>query len=359
MDKPLCWLARFVAASFSLYPHGYRQQFEQEMRQVFRLAVQEIYPCGFIALLVFCGRELCGVLVGVLSEYGKLLFHRGGGQMAALEMNEAILESDPNSLAGDSRSWGTLLAGSAIFIIWGLDAILREIIFPPDRPELVATMTISILLLSWLIFLLPPVVVGYAWTRNFPRWTYPYVGAALLYALLMDAITSPGFPFSGGIYIRWGWRAWIPLIMAVGIAIITTRSVRPLWRFFINAWEDWTLLSYAMFGMAPLFLLASFDEIASEYSLTFMLVVVIILVITSLLYLASRHLYQRAWLLFTGAFLSLGITMVVTEVYWMGVSGFDMRRIALIQAVFLAVMFSPGLIGVFRHFRQGDARRYA
>lgn len=359
MDKRLDWLARCVERSFRLYPRSHRQKFEQEMRQVFRMAAQEIYPQGLLAMLVFYGRELRGVLAGVAAEYWQLFARREGRQMQALDGQHRIARNEQGSPRREPLNWVTLLASSAIFIIWGLEAILLEIAFSTNRTQLNATMMVSIRMLSWVLFLLPPVVVGFSWTRNFQRWTYPYVGSALVYAAVMDGIASPEFPFSSGGYNPWGWRAWIPLVIAIGVALFVTRSLRPLRRFFTNAWEDWTLLSYAMFGMAPLFLLASFDEVASGYSLIFMPVVVIILVITSLLYLASQHLYQRAWLLFTGAFLSLGITMVVTEVYWMGVSGFDMRRIALIQAVFLAVMFSPGLIGVFRHFRQGDARRYA
>ncbi len=359
VDKRLDWLARCLERSFRLYPRSHRQEFEQEMRQVFRMAAQEIYPQGLLATLVFFGRELRGVLGEVVGQYWQLLSLREGKLMQALEEFDGTARKEQGSPRREPLTWGTLLAGSAIFMVWGLDAILREIIFPPDRPELVATMTVSIFLLSWLIFLLPPVVVGYAWTRYFPRWTYPYVGAALLYAVLMDGIPSPHFPFSGGSYIPWGWRAWIPLVLAVGVGLFITHSLRPLRRFFTNTWEDWTLLSYAMFGWAPLFLLASFDEIASGYTMTFMPLVVILMVTTVLLYLASRHLYQRAWALFAGAFLSLGITLVTTEVYWMGVSGFDMRHIALIQAVFLGVMFAPGLIGVFRHFGQWGAHHYA
>jgi hypothetical protein len=356
----LCgWLSRFIALLFRLYPSRYREQFEHEMHQVFRLAAQDVSRCSFWGVLGFYSRELSGAVGGLLSQHWQQLVHTRSKPMQTpgIRNSDGFQERVPQ--AGNSPSWTILLAGSTIFFIWGLEAILLELAFSTNRTELNATMMVSILILSWVLFLLPPAVVGFAWMRNFPRWTYPYVGAALVYAATMDGISSPEFPFSNGVYSPWGWRAWIPLIMAVGIALISTRSVRPLGRFFINAWDDWTLLSFAMFGMAPLFLLASFDELAPGYSLKFMPVVLIILVTTVMLYLAGRYLYQRAWVLFTGAFLSLGITMVVTEVYWMGVGGFDMRRLALIQAVFLGVMFSPGLIGAFRHFRQADTRRYA
>jgi len=360
VDKHLDWLVRCVERSFRLYPRSHRQHFGQEMRQVFRMAAQEIYPQGLLAMLVFCGRELHGVLAEAVGEYWQLLSLREGKLMHALEENDGTARKEQGSPRREPLILGTLLAGSAIFIIWGLDAILREIIFSPDRPELAAIMTVSILLLSWLIFLLPPVVVGYAWTRYFPRWTYPYVGAALLYALLMDGITSPGFPFSGGSYIRWGWRAWIPLLVAVGVGLLITRSLRPLMRLFTNAWDDWTLLSYAMFGWAPLFLLAGFDEIDSAFTLTFMPLVIIVMVTTTMLYLVSRSISRRAWVLFAGAFLSLAIMLVVNEIYWNGILAvFDDPRIALVLVVFLGVMFSPALIGVIRHIRQWGVHRYA
>ena len=283
--------------------------------------------------------------------------------MRALAGIEGIAQNERGSLPEDSHSWGTLLAGSAIFLIWQLEAILSEIAFSSKEPRFTAFITASHLL-SWLAFLFPPVVVGYGWTRSFPRWTYPYVGSALLYTYFMAAniIATPSITLLGntiGGSTPWGWRAWLPLILSVGIGMIITRSLHPLGRFFSNAWIDWTLLSYAMFGWAPLILIASFDEMPSGLTLIFLPMVATILVATALLYLASRRLSQRAWFLFAGAFLSLAITLIASEIYWSGIGAFNAPRIVLILAVFLGVMFSPALIGVFRYFRQGGALHQA
>jgi len=362
VDKRLGWLVRWVAYSFRLYPRSFRQEFEQEMCSVYYLATEEAERRGVSTLLRFIVRELCGVLLAVIGEYWKLVIHRGGGQMVALEKSNALARNDPGSLPGDSRSWGTLLAGSAIFLLWGLEAIITEIAFSSKEPWFTAFIAASHIL-SWMIFLIPPVVLGYAYIHNFPRWTYPYVGSALLYTYFVAAnlIVVPQITLAGinlGAENPWGWRAWIPLIMAIAVALFITRSLHPLVKFVTNAWIDWTLLSYAMFGWAPLILIASFDEMPSGLTLIFMPLVVTILVATALLYLASRSISRRAWFLFAGALLSLAITLVVSEIYWSGIPAFNASRIGLILAVFLGVMFSPGLIRVSRHFRQRGALRH-
>ena len=359
MDKRLGRLARGVAFSFRLYPRGFRQEFEHEMRSVYCLAAQEARRNGVSTSLGFYICELGGVLVGVISEYRKLAFDGGSRQMRALSENDRITQNEQGSLPGDSRSWAAMLAGSAIYVIWGLEAICLEIAFASNEPWYTACIWVS-QLLAWLVFLLPPIVVGYGWTRNFPRWTYPYIGAGLVYAAAMDGIPSPEFPISSGVYSPWGWRAWIPLFLALTIALLVTRSLHPFTRFFSNAWQDWTLLSYAMFGWAPLLILAGFDEVSPELTLIFIPIVVIVMAATATLYLASPSISQRGWILFAGAFFSLAIMLVVTEIYWNGIQAvFDDPRITLIMVVFLGVMFTPGLIGVFRYFQQRGAPRPA
>ena len=92
----------------------------------------------------------------------------------------------------------------------------------------------------------------------------------------------------------WGWRGWVPLLLALGVGMAITRSLRPLRRFFANAWQDWTVLSYAMFGWIPLLLFASFDETPSSFKLTCLPVTTGILTVAAILYLASRRSSGRA-----------------------------------------------------------------
>jgi hypothetical protein len=75
------------------------------------------------------------------------------------------------------------------------------------------------------------------------------------------------------------------------------------------------------------------------------------------LYLASWRISQRAVSLFAGVYLSLGLTLVVAELYWSGVGAFNPARILLILTVFLGVIFSPALIGVVRQFQRRSTLR--
>jgi hypothetical protein len=361
VDKICGWLGRCVAFSFRLFPRSYREEFEEEMRSVYFLAAEEAGRSGARGVFQFIARELWGILTAVSLEYWRLAFQVGGRQMDALAKGEEMAQDGRDSLPGESRSWRTLLAGSLLFLVWGLEAIFTAAAFS-NYGSGSAVLLAASQVCSWLVFLLPAVVVGYAWMHNFPRWTYAYVGSAFLYTYFMAAnfIVTPQTSLLGnspGTYTTWGWRAWIPLVLALGIGLSITRSLRPLRRFITNAWQDWTLLTYAMFGWVPLLLLASFDEVASAITLTFMPIVVSILVVTAVIYLASRRISQRAGSLFAGIYLSLGLTLVVTELYWSGIGAFNPARILLILTVFLGVFFSPALIGFVRHFQRRSALR--
>jgi hypothetical protein len=276
-----------------------------------------------------------------------------------LEKGDDMADEQQVSLPADSRSWQTLLAGSLLFLIWGLQSVSWEAAYSVSgwgQAVWLAANKIS----SWLIFLLPAVIVGYAWTRNFPRWTYAYAGSALLYTYFMAAniIATPQTSLLNippEVNQTWGWRAWVPLLLALGVGLAITRSLRPLRRFFANAWQDWTALSYAMFGCIPLLLFASFDETPSSLKLTCLPMTTGILTVAAVLYLASCRSSRRAGALLGGAYLSLGLTLIVTEIYWSGIGGVNPGRILLIMIVFLGILFSPALIGIAKHFQQRGA----
>jgi hypothetical protein len=361
VDKRCNRLVLCVALLFCLFPRSYRKEFEEEMRIVYFLAAEESRKKGARNLLHFMAREFWGILTAVSREYWQLVFGRGGRQMTVRFGGEEMRPGGRDSLPGESSSWCTLVAGALLFLIWGLEAISSELAFSDFGSGSTLLLSASELS-SWLVFLLPPLVVGYAWTRNFPRWTYAYAGSAFIYTYFIagNMIVTPQINLLGGspdASISWGWRAWIPLVLALSIGLCITRSLRPLVLFFTNAWLDWTLLSFMMFGWIPLLLIASYDEMASAITLTFMPIVISILVVTAMLYLASRRISPRAGSLFVGASLSLGLTLVVTEIYWSGIGAFNSARILLILTAVLGVIFSPALISVVKYFQRRSALR--
>jgi hypothetical protein len=127
--------------------------------------------------------------------------------------------------------------------------------------------------LFWILLLLPPSGVAIGWVRNFPRWSYPYAGLAVLAGMYMANASSPGVSLFGiPVFGRelWGWRALVPLLLACGTSLLVTRSFRPLYVLFDRAARDLTLVTYGMFGGLPLWVFVSFDEMDRRYSLSWM-----------------------------------------------------------------------------------------
>ncbi len=61
------------------------------------------------------------------------------------------------------------------------------------------------------------------------------------------------------------------------ITLLITRSLRPFLRLFTNIWEDWTLLTFGMFGFMPLLIGVGFDEVDRLYSLRFMVALTLLM----------------------------------------------------------------------------------
>ncbi len=245
-------------------------------------------------------------------------------------------------------SWTAVLAGVTLFLILGLDLILGEIPHNWAIP-------------TWLIYLrgalfsvslvLPAIGFGVGWIKDFPRWSFPYIGLVLLLSLYMENVATPGLRiFHYDIFGRelWGWRAWIPFLVMTGIALLITRSLRPLSKLFTNVWEDWTRLTFGMFGFMPLLIGIGFDEVDRLYSLPFMVALTFLMVGTALTYLRSARQWQRVLALLIGIILIMTIVTVAPTVYWLENGWVNVQGTVMMATVVVAVMFSPVLIGLLR-----------
>lgn len=50
----------------------------------------------------------------------------------------------------------------------------------------------------------------------------------------------------------------------VAMVLLITRSLRPAFMLFTNVGEDWTLLSFGLFGVMPPLVAISFDEVDGD-----------------------------------------------------------------------------------------------
>ncbi len=165
----------------------------------------------------------------------------------------------------------------------------------------------------------------------------------LIFSLYMMNVATPGFLFGREL---WGWRAWVPLSVAAVISLLVTRSLRPLQKLFINIWDDWTLLTFGLFGFMPLLIAVVFDEMDRLYSLYFMVILTLLMVGTVFIYMQRSGHGERMRALLIGIFLTITLAMTAPTVYWLGHGGTNIVPAVVAGIVVFLVMFSPALISL-------------
>jgi len=256
---------------------------------------------------------------------------------------------DKNQKHEPPASWASVLAGMIVFLIYGLFLIAHEI--PPDWP-VSNWLRYSNLVLLWCIIALPPIGLCVGWVKGFPRWSYPYLGNVLLQGLYMMSVATPGLRFFNYTFGRndlWGWRAWIPFLVAAVISLLVTRSLKPIIKLFTKVWKDWTLLTYGMFGFMPMLVWISFDEMDKLFSLPFMIILTLVMVGTVLLYLRSTHQWQRVLILAVGVITVTATAVAVPAVYWRENGWVYVAMATTGGIIIVAFVFLPALVGLLRY----------
>jgi hypothetical protein len=248
-------------------------------------------------------------------------------------------------------SWADALAGTVPFVIIGLATTLMEspwVVFP--RSLWLGRLGAGLFFVGYLVL---SIGFGVGWVKGFPRWSYPYTGYVMVFALYMMSVATPGLRIFGHAFQRnelWGWRSWIPFLVIAAIALLLTRSLRPLLRLVVNVWEDWTQLSFGLYGMMPLAVWLAFDEVDNSYQLPYMLLLTLILAEGALVYMRCTHTWQRALALLVGTTLAVMVAAVGTVVYWRGPGDgwVDVRGTFVQGGYAVALVFAPALLGLRR-----------
>jgi hypothetical protein len=232
------------------------------------------------------------------------------------------------------------LWGIALFMIWGLALIFGEIPHEWEFPSWVQ----GVFFVATIALL--PIGMCIGWIQSFPRWSYPYVGHVLVFSLYMMNVATPGFLFGREL---WGWRAWIPFLIIACIAILVTRSFQPIIDFFVNIKNDWTRLTFGMFGFMPLLVAIGFDEMDRLYSLYSMVIITLLMSGAAWFYMRAETQQHRVIALLTGILLTTAITVIAPTLYWQRNGWVNPSGMAIMGGIVVLVMFSPALIGLVNH----------
>ena len=121
--------------------------------------------------------------------------------------------------------------GALPFLAYGIATMIfeadRNFPFAPDHVSL-ALYTLALIGL----------LMG--WVRGFPLWSYGYLGWVLVLG------GSGNISASG---IQWGYQSWVPFGIVILSALLWTRSLNPIKKFFKDIWNDWSRLVLTSFAL--------------------------------------------------------------------------------------------------------------
>jgi hypothetical protein len=211
----------------------------------------------------------------------------------------------------------TVALGVLLFVLLGLAV---ELFNAPVARENSALMNLVGATVWFVAYLLVLGLLLNGWLAGFPRWVYPYLGYAFIFPLYLSFVSTPGLALFGiplwGT-AAWGWRAFVPLglIMLLGLSFS-----RPPWSNLVQlvrqAWEDWTLVAFSLFGLLPLVVFISLDEVEHTFSFWPKLVATLLVILGAFLYMRLARWELRYLVLLACAFTAVAVMSGGTSYYW-------------------------------------------
>ena len=221
-------------------------------------------------------------------------------------------------------SWREWLAAMALFLLLALTSLLSylDVTLPPW--------------LGWGLFLVPLLMFALGLIKGLPRWFLPYtgvIGLPLSWAFTTRG-TIMGINTRGGVVgslLSWidrrffallrpsasdpwivravfgGGELWFVLLGIAAFAVLIAATWRPLRPFYLRIRDDWTLLSFGLYGATVMAVHMAFDDYPHPHKQLYIFVASLILVAGAWVYLRSAHLWQRALALFCGITLSMAV----------------------------------------------------
>jgi hypothetical protein len=316
-------VTRLYALLLRLYPRRFRAEFEDEMQAVFADAVVEASQRGGASLAVVLLRELRDWPAALMREHQRERRKREVGTQTGFSVTSA-------PVGKERLSWAETLAGLWPFLIFGPVSILLA--YPYPMPEWRVVLSSRILMASVALF---PLGLGIGWFKRWPRWSYPYLGLALLVlgGFVGNAIFRAVFEVGPE------WPVWPQVMIAIGVFALTigvlllaARAWRPLRSFYEGVRRDWTQLSFGLFVSAGI--LFGLIEHEEDPALTvFVFFPSLIVLLGAFVYLRSATKVQRILALLISLALAIGVRAAGGKLFYGGYG-----------AVLGAIIFIPALL---------------
>jgi hypothetical protein len=293
-------LVRLYARLLSLYPRQYRADYGEELQTVFSLAVNEAAQRGRFSIIRLGWRELRDLPGAVIREHGR-------------ERRKRKMETSTSAQTGAERSsWGETLAGLWPFLLGPVSVIVEYLTMPAwfqysETPK-------YLFVLSLLVGL------GVGWAKGWPRWSYLYLGFAMVVGGLAIGGTVSSMVFTVGPE----WPVLPQVLIAVGafgltVGILTliARAWRPFHSLYQDIRQDWTRLSFGLFtGVLVLFGGGGIDHDEDPIFTLNVFMPSLIVLAGALVYLRSTTKAQRILALLVSLTLAVAVRVVGGKTFY-------------------------------------------
>lgn len=155
--------------------------------------------------------------------------------------------------------------------------------------------------------------------------------------------------------------AWTPVVVAILVALLLTRSLHPLMRFFQDIWRDWTRLSLVLYAFAiPILTIIDFDGHYGWRELGGLIVCTLFIAGGVVGYMRLRNALARVAALDVAVILIFTWGWMVNHWDFPSANPHDLRSLFLASTLFLgwfSYVFWPILIGGLNRFVRTFSRR--
>jgi hypothetical protein len=243
-------------------------------------------------------------------------------------------------------SWGEALVGALPFLFFGLAYLLDGFTGlnghsrlalhwmggSTNRPDIIFTAPMGVYFVSILGLL-------FSMLKGFPRWSYSFLGMSFYFGWYY----SNG-SFYGAVYGLW---AWLPLVVAIFLGLLFTRSLKSLNQLLHGIWNDWTRPSFTLYAFtSPLVMIVFFDMDWGTSQLYGLLFDTVLFAAGAIAFLRSRTLWSRV--------LSLQAVVLILVIKGLHYPSFVEDLLALRWQAFLFILIyfgwllMPVVIGLLR-----------
>jgi hypothetical protein len=349
-------LGRLLTGLYShlikLYPGRFLDEFGEEMGDVFAQALSGLDDCATppatrrvkMAHLFF--REVWYFPLAYLDarRYRVSLGDSDTPAGRASYGEEKVTETR----VGSRAPWGAALVGALPFLLFGLAYLMdgfaelgghNRLAFhlldgSLKHPAIILTPLMGVYFVSALGLL-------FGLLKGFPSWSYAYLGMSLYF----------GWSFNNQNYygVFYKWWVWLPMLAAIVLGLLLSRSLRPLVRLLQGAWNDWTRLSFALYAFAlPMFTVIFFDEHWGVFQLYGLFFDTVLLAAVAVAFLRSRTTLGRV--------LCLEAAVLILVAKWLLGGGFpsfdEPLQVLYFWFLFIIIYFGflllPAMIGLLR-----------